>query len=100
MMKNDINIVNNNNYFKVELAEKNNIDFFNQFTNWLSSEFDLFLQEDLKNKFIVYFPNGNIIINYNITSHLINIIIKSKMKNECAKISNQVLDTYILLKNI
>lgn len=98
-MKSDTNIVFDNSYYTIELIDNKNAAFFNQFTNWLSAEFDLFLQESLKNEFIIYYPNGSICINYNNTSHTLSISVKNKTKTECIKVSDKVLNTYSFLKS-
>lgn len=45
----------NKAFIKNETIE--NIEFFNQFVNWLEGEFDLFLMEE-SDGLKVYFPNG------------------------------------------
>lgn len=80
-------------YFKLEnTASVPNKKEFDKFLNWLSGEFELYLQEH-SNGFKIYFPGGWLAIHE--TEHHasvinFNIVVKSKYQQKAMLISNQI----------
>jgi hypothetical protein len=73
---------------------------YNQFLNWISGEFDLFLQDET-NGLQVYFPEGNFFIkasteNESVLAH-INLSTNAEKKGE--DILNKIMSVYKLLLN-
>lgn len=97
-MKEKINIKSKKTLHEIQLIKKESRDFFEQFTNWLSGEFDLFLQEKSNNKLIIYYPNGFININYDSSLAIVKVIIKNKIKRNCIELNSIVIATYKKLK--
>lgn len=83
----------------MELKEKQSFAFFNRFTNWLSAEFDLLLQEQLKNELIIYYPNGSIVIKHHNNSQTLTMSVKNKIEKDCIRIADTVLNSYSFLQN-
>ncbi|MCG1037150.1 hypothetical protein [Polaribacter sargassicola] len=94
----NINTENKNNFSNktqlIKLESIKSIDNYNQFINWISSEFDLYLQE--KTTFLtVYFPNGyfNIkIADYNNLTLAIEVNAKTSIL--CKKIMTKIETLY------
>ena len=71
-------------------------DTFKKFENWLSAEFNLYLQ-DKTSQMTVYFPNGWFTINGFTDNDLyvdVNIIVNSKIRKQVIKIITQILSIY------
>lgn len=99
-MKNDLQITYYNSYYHFELQEKQSFEFFSRLTNWLSAEFDLFLQEQLKNKLLIYCPNGSVVVIYNHNTETLTIGVENKIKKECLRAANIIIKTYSLLQDL
>lgn len=99
-MKNNIHITYYNSYYHMELNEKQSFAFFKRFTNWLSAEFDLLLQEQLKNELIIYYPNGSIEIKHHNSSQMLTMSVKNKIEKDCIRIADTVMNTYALLQDL
>lgn len=87
-------------YYRIEIIKIENIEFSNSFINWISGNFDLFLQEEFKDKIIIYFPNGFIKIEYFPTSNKLKIIIENKIRNNSIDLYYKVFTIYNNLKPI
>ncbi|CAL2109774.1 protein of unknown function [Tenacibaculum sp. 190130A14a] len=98
-MKSNIHITYYNSYYYMELKEKQSFAFFNRFTNWLSAEFDLLLQEQLKNELIIYYPNGSIVIKHHNNSQTLTMSVKNKIEKDCIRIADNVLNSYSFLQS-
>jgi hypothetical protein len=81
----------------VEIREIDNPNIYHLFVNWVSAEFDLFLQNEAQN-LEVFFPNGFFIIeNFRSEDGQINICIKifGKSKNSCSVMQNKLKKIFL-----
>ena len=62
--------------------------------NWSSGYFDLFLQEDLKDKLIIYCPNGSISIQYYRESSELKLTVENKRIENCIEYFSRILQLY------
>ncbi|MFI1744253.1 hypothetical protein [Thalassobellus sediminis] len=79
---------------KIELIET--IDIYFKFINWVSGEFDLFLQDESEG-LKVHYPNGWLSIKYinkYKTDNNLQITIMGKSKDICEKINIQLDSIY------
>ena len=67
---------------------------FSKLINWSSAYFDLFLQEDLKDKLIIYSPNGSITIQYYRDISEVKITVENKQLESCIAFSSRILKLY------
>jgi hypothetical protein len=67
---------------------------FSKLINWSSAYFDLFLQEDLKNKLIIYCPNGNITIQYFRDTSELKLTVENKRIENCIEYFSRILQLY------
>ena len=74
---------------------------YNQFLNWISGEFDLFLQDET-NGLQVYFPEGNFLIKVSIENEsvLAHINLSTNAEKKGEDILNKIMSVYKLLLNI
>ena len=68
--------------------------FFSKLVNWSSGYFDLFLQENLKSRLIIYYPNGNITIQYYRDTSELKITVENKQLKDCIEFSSRILRLY------
>jgi hypothetical protein len=76
--------------------------FYNQFTNWIKGEFDLYQIEESEG-LSVYFPNGffNIRVSFKSEKYMnIMIKIKSRTLNDGKKIENKINSVHSNLKKL
>ena len=74
---------------------------YNKFINWVSGEFDLYLQDE-SNGLDVFFPNGKLNIQKaknNDNSIVAEINFESKIREQGADIINQIMTIYNQLTN-
>jgi len=79
-----------------------NKHIYNKFLNWISSEFDLYLQDEL-NGLEVFFPDGKFSIkpiSENKNDILIEINVKSKNLNLMNLIGNQIISIHDQIESI
>lgn len=62
--------------------------------NWSSGYFDLFLQEDLKDKLIIYCPNGSITIQYYRKTSELKLTVENKRIENCIEYFSRILLFY------
>ncbi|CAL2089506.1 hypothetical protein [Tenacibaculum sp. 190524A05c] len=62
--------------------------------NWSSGYFDLFLQEDLKDKLIIYCPNGSITIQYYRETSELKLTVENKRIENCIEYFSRILQLY------
>ncbi|AUC13878.1 hypothetical protein BTO06_01340 [Tenacibaculum sp. SZ-18] len=67
---------------------------FSKLINWTSAYFDLFLQEDLKNKLIIFCPNGAITIQHCEHTLELKIVVENKITVACSRYCQQILHIY------
>ncbi len=68
--------------------------FFSKLINWSSGYFDLFLQEDLKDKLIIYCPNGSITIQYFRKTSELKLTVENKRIENCVEYFSIILLLY------
>ncbi|CAL2085312.1 hypothetical protein [Tenacibaculum sp. 190524A05c] len=68
--------------------------FFSKLINWSSGYFDLFLQEDLKDKLIIYCPNGSITIQYYRDTSALKLTVENKRIENCIEYFSRILQLY------
>ena len=74
----------------------NDLTVYDRFVNWVSGEFDLYLQNEAK-KLQVFLPNGSFDIeNFNDDNNDLNILIhvKGKSKDTCLILMTKLEDIY------
>lgn len=79
-------------YYIIISKRNADVETYYKFINWVSGEFDLYLQEE-HNNLEVYFPNASFCIeNCQNKYHHFNLIIKIKSKSiiTCKKIMNHL----------
>ena len=77
----------------------NDLTVYDRFVNWVSGEFDLYLQNEAK-KLQVFLPNGSFDIeNFNDDNNDLNILIhvKGKSKDTCLILMTKLEDIYNLV---
>ncbi|MCH2034953.1 MAG: hypothetical protein MK202_15700 [Tenacibaculum sp.] len=67
---------------------------FSKLINWSSGYFDLFLQEDLKDKLIIYCPNGSITIQYYRETSELKLTVENKRIENCIEYFSRILQLY------
>ncbi|WP_298530949.1 hypothetical protein [uncultured Algibacter sp.] len=104
--ENKIPRLQNSNYLKLESTKKiTNRSLFNKYLNWVSGEFELYLQEH-SNGLKVYFPGGLLIIQSiesNSNEVKFKIVVSSKNKQNALSIKNTaetILSHLILLEQL
>ncbi|WP_299886140.1 hypothetical protein [uncultured Lacinutrix sp.] len=92
-----------NNFFSKHYYEWSYIESFadsklyKKFLNWISGEFDLFLQEE-KNGLQIFFPNGFFYIKKQITSSKA-ITVEISIKSKSSTIGNNIFNQIISISN-
>jgi len=82
-----------NPYHEISFSSSIPEKYFDTFINWLSGEFDLYLQEQISNRLTIFFPNGSIFI-YLKKENTIIITVKNKNSNQCIDMMQKIIDFY------
>lgn len=89
----------NQPFFSIHFSEESSFFFFNEFSNWLQGEFDLFFKEEHQNTLKIYFPNGHTIVSIN-QNEEISICSLNKNSQKCKNSMLKLLRSYQFYKKI
>jgi hypothetical protein len=67
---------------------------YSKLINWSSGYFDLFLQENLEDKLIIYCPNGSITIQYFRKTSELKLTVENKRIEHCIEYFSRILQLY------
>lgn len=83
-------------YYKlIQKKSIETVEMYSKFINWVSGEFDVYLQDE-SSGIIIYYPNGYFSINCNLQlkDKIIEFTVISKSKKSCQNMFIQIISIY------
>ena len=102
-MKDKVDIIYEDHYYKLIHKESvGNLEMYLKLINWVSGEFDVYLQDE-SSSLVIYYPSGWLSIKCNLqreTKIIVEFTVISKSKKSCQNMFIQLAIIYNHMRNI